>query len=151
MPPDQSVTSHTSGGIMGDSNTYNEPLLMKNCTNYGAVTYVGGDGQIITLGGIVGNVYNYVHIENCVNMGEIVPMCTSFVAANICGYAPGVVDKTKQNKTKKCYNNQRFFGLQGTTTTRSMGTRTEQSTQWIHQISTSPLSLKNNQKEQTAS
>ena len=58
---------HTVGGIFGGNHSYPNQanVRVENCANYGKL-YNGG-----VVGGIVGNVFGTVNVQNCYNAGEI--------------------------------------------------------------------------------
>lgn len=65
------------GGIAGALLSYNNPSILKNCINYGAVNSVG-TSEYLFIGGIVGSPQKdetsntTVYIQNCINYGSIV-------------------------------------------------------------------------------
>ena len=64
------------GGIAGGVSVYNYPNSLKNCVNYGSITYTGSC-YVAEIGGIVGSsdiqyqITEYSLVQNCLNYGAI--------------------------------------------------------------------------------
>jgi len=93
--------TYNIGGFVGCIYESEEPVIIENSTNTGAIT----EGGEYNFGGFVGyiGINRNTEIKNCTNSGDIIPANEGIKASN-CGGIVGYQDKNAQTKISKCIN-----------------------------------------------